>query len=65
MASVGVAAATVIEVVADLVCTGLLLSVTLTVKLEVTLAVGLPEMTPVVDDRLRPAGRLPEAMDQV
>jgi len=59
------AAATVMEVAADWVCTGLLLSVTLTVKLEVPLPVGVPEMTPVDEDKLRPAGRLPEATDQV
>ena len=60
-----VVGATVMEVAADWVCAGLLLSVTLTVKLEVPLPVGVPEITPVDDDRLRPAGRLPEATDQV
>ncbi len=48
----------------DLVWEGLPLSVTVVVKLKVPLPVGVPEMTPV-DDRLRPAGRLPEAIDQV
>jgi len=52
------------EIAADWVCTGLLLSVTLTVKLEVPLLVGVPEMTPV-DASVRPAGRLPEVIDQV
>ncbi len=61
----GVAAATVMEVAADWVCAGLLLSVTVTVKLEVPLAVGVPEMMPVDGDRLRPAGRVPEVIDQV
>lgn len=52
--------AIVIEIVADLVCAGLLLSVTETLTLKVPLAVGVPEMTPVVDPRVSPAGRLPE-----
>ena len=60
-----VAAAMVMEVAADWVCAGLLLSVTLTVKFEVPLLVGVPEITPVDDDRVRPAGRLPEATDHV
>ena len=59
-----VVGATVIEVAAVWVCAGLLLSVTLTVKVEVPLWVGVPEITPV-DDKLRPAGRVPETMDQV
>ena len=40
-------------------------SVTLTVKLLVPVAVGVPEMTPVLDDSPSPAGRLPKAMDHV
>ena len=60
-----VAAAIEIEDEADWVCAGLLLSVTLTVKFEVPLLVGVPEITPVDDDRVRPAGRLPEATDHV
>ena len=52
------------EVAADWVCAGLLLSVTLTVKLEVPVPVGVPEMTPV-GASVRPAGRVPETMDQV
>ena len=59
------AAATVIEVVADFVWTGLPLSLTAAVKLDVPVAVGVPEITPVVAARVRPAGRLPEAIDQV
>jgi hypothetical protein len=35
------------------------------VKLDVPVAVGVPEIAPVVDDRVRPAGRLPEVTDQV
>jgi hypothetical protein len=34
------------------------------VKPEVPLTVGVPEITPV-DDRVKPAGRLPEAIDQL
>ena len=43
---------------------GVKLSATLTVKLEVPVAVGLPEMVPELL-KLRPAGRLPEETDQV
>ena len=39
-------------------------SVTLTVKLRVPAAVGVPKMTPVLDDSAKPEGRVPEAMDQ-
>lgn len=46
----------------DLVCAGFSASATLAVKLKVPLAVGDPEMIPVLAARLRPAGRLP-AMD--
>jgi hypothetical protein len=61
----GAAAAMVIEVEADLVWAGLLLSFTVAVKLEVPVAVGVPEMVPVVAARLSPAGRLPELIDHV
>ena len=54
-----------IAAVADLVCAGLLLSVTVTVKVEDPLAVGVPEIIPVDDARVTPAGRLPELIDQV
>ena len=57
--------ATTIEVVADFFCTGLPLSVTVAVKLDIPVAVGVPEIAPVVADRVRPAGRLPEVTDQV
>ena len=59
------AAATVIEVAADGVWAGLLLSLTVALKLDVPLAVGVPEITPVVAARLSPAGRLPEVIDHV
>ena len=47
----------------DLVCTGLPLSLTATVKFDVPLAVGVPEMTPVVAVRVNPAGRPPDVID--
>jgi len=59
------AGATTIEVVTDFVCTGLAESATAAVKLDVPLAVGVPETIPVAADRVRPAGRLPEVTDQV
>jgi hypothetical protein len=61
----GAAAATTIESVIDLACTGLDESVTVKVRLEVPLAVGVPEMTPVAEARVSPAGRLPGGTDQV
>ena len=45
-------------------CDGELLSLTATVKLDVPLAVGVPEIKPALD-MLRPAGRLPDAIDHV
>jgi hypothetical protein len=39
-------------------------SVARTVKLVVPAAVGVPEIIPVVADRLRPAGSVPELMLQ-
>ena len=49
----------------DLVCAGLPASATVAVKLNVPVAVGVPEIIPVVAARLRPVGRLPEVKDQV
>jgi hypothetical protein len=57
--------AMVMDVAADFVCTGLLLSLTVTVKLKVPVAVGVPEMTPLPPASVNPAGRLPEVIDQV
>ena len=57
-------AATVIDSVAVAVCCGELLSLTATVKLAVPLALGLPEMTPELDN-VSPVGRLPDAIDQL
>jgi hypothetical protein len=56
--------ATVIDSEADLVCTGLPLSLTLTVKVDVPLAVGFPEITPP-ELSVNPAGRLPEVIDHL
>ena len=61
----GAAAATTIERGTDLVCAGLPASLTVTVKLDVPLAVGVPEIRPVLAIRLSPAGRLPPVMDHV
>ena len=41
------------------------MSLTVAVKLDVPLAVGVPEMIPVVAAKVSPAGRLPEVIDQV
>ena len=41
------------------------LSVTLAVKLEVPVAVGVPVIAPVPETRESPVGRLPEAIAQV
>jgi hypothetical protein len=57
-------AATVIDSCTDAVCTGNPLSCTPTAKLEVPLAVGVPEITPL-GDNVSPAGKLPEITDHV
>lgn len=62
---VRVAGAMTSENAADLVCAGFSPSATVAVKLVVPMAVGVPEMMPVVAPRLSPAGRLPAVMDQV
>jgi hypothetical protein len=61
----GGAAATTIDIAADFVWTGLPLSVTVAVNLDVPLAVGVPEIAPLLTDKLRPAGRLPVLIDHV
>jgi hypothetical protein len=61
----GVPDAITSESVTDFVCTGLDESATLKVKLVLPLAVGVPEMVPVVGARLRPAGSEPLVMDQM
>ena len=59
-----VAGATTNEKATELACAGLPASVTLTVKPNVPVVFGVPEIRPVVEARLSPAGRLPAAMDQ-
>lgn len=59
-----VAGVTVIDSCAEAVCTGDPLSFTVTLNVEVPVAVGVPEITPALESA-RPAGRLPEAMDHV
>jgi hypothetical protein len=54
-----------IEVAAVFVCAGLPESVTATVKPNVPLTVGAPEITPLADPSVNPAGKLPEAIDHV
>jgi hypothetical protein len=56
--------ATTMDVVTDTAWAGLLLSLTVAVKLEVPLAVGVPEIVPL-DARFSPAGSLPEVIDHV
>ena len=60
-----VEALTVIEVAADCFCTGDPLSLTVAVKLDVPLEVGVPEIVPVVAANVKPAGRLPDVIDHV
>jgi hypothetical protein len=58
-------AAMVIDIAVERVWTGLLLSLTLAVKVNVPLAVGVPEISPLLAASVNPAGRLPELIDQV
>ena len=55
--------ATTSVIAIDFVCAGLLLSVTVAVKLKAPLDVGVPEIMPLV--RVNPAGKLPEVIDHV
>jgi hypothetical protein len=64
-AGAALAGATAIDSKADLVCTGLPLSLTLTVKLDVPLAVGFPAIKPVPAPSVSPAGRLPDVIDHL
>ena len=41
------------------------MSVTVAVKLDVPLEVGVPAITPVVAESVKPAGRLPDVIDHV
>jgi hypothetical protein len=61
----GAAAATTSERATDFVCAGFPESVTVTLKLDVPVALGVPEIRPVAGVRVSPAGRLPTEMDQV
>ncbi len=65
MASGAVAAATVKETLPLAVCWVELESLTVTVMGKLPFAVGVPEMRPVLEARVSPAGRLPEVIDQV
>ena len=60
-----VAAATVIDSASEFACAGLPASLMATVKFDVPVAVGVPEMIPVEAPSVNPAGRLPEATDHV
>lgn len=42
-----------------------MLSVTKTVKLDVPAAVGVPEIIPLLDERLSPVGKLPVEIENV
>src|SRR5262249_38223950 len=53
------------ERVTDLLCAGLDTSMTLKVRLDVPLPVGVPEIVPLLAAKARPVGRVPLVMDQV
>ena len=55
----------VIDVAADAVCAGLVESFTVTVKLALVLAFGVPEITPVEAAIVRPLGNAPDDTDQM
>lgn len=55
----------VIDTTADCVCTGLLLSLTVTVKLKVPPVVGVPVIAPEFAANVKPAGRVPAVTDQL
>ena len=59
------AAAIAIEVDADAVCAGLPESVTVTEKLAVPAAAGVPEITPDDAESERPLGNWPDVTDHV
>ena len=59
------AAVEVTVMLSALVAVPPLLSATRTVKLLVPVAVGVPEITPVLDANPTPAGRLPALSDQL
>ena len=53
------------ETLTDLVWAGFPASLTVAVKMLVPLAEGVPEIKPVDEDKVSPAGRVPEVTDQV
>jgi hypothetical protein len=55
---------TVMFIAVDFVCTGLPLSLTVTVKVNFPLVVGVPERIPVPAASATPTGRVPEVIDQ-
>jgi hypothetical protein len=57
--------AMVIDVPIDFVLVGLLLSLTAAVKANLPLAVGVPEITPLLPDSANPGGSPPEVIDHV
>jgi hypothetical protein len=61
----GGGAAMAIDRLTDLLWAGLPPSLTFTVRLLVPLALGVPEIRPVAEARVRPAGRLPAVTDHV
>lgn len=58
-------APTTIEVAADLLCAGTPASLTVTVKFDIPLTVGVPEITPLPVASVSPAGKLPAVTDHV
>ena len=56
------AGATTIDIAAEIAWTGLLLSLTDAMNVAVPLEVGIPVMAPVACTKVRPAGRLPDAI---
>jgi hypothetical protein len=57
--------ATTTLIAAEVVRFGLLLSLTVVVKVEVPLALGMPEIWPLDESRFRPAGSFPEEMSHL
>jgi hypothetical protein len=58
------AAANVTVVTADFVCSGVPLSPTVAVNVNTPLAVGVPEMIPVLATKVSPVGNAPDVIDQ-
>ncbi len=57
--------ATAMVIAVDAVCTGVLLSLTIAVKVDVPFPVGVPEIRPVEELSDNPAGSVPDAIDHV